>query len=36
MPNLLTIDEVGVVAAFAELHHGINEVGHVVLVSALG
>lgn len=28
----VTCDQVGVVAALAELHHGVNEVRHVVLV----
>lgn len=32
----LTCDKVGVVAALAELHHGVNEVGHVVLVCSFG
>lgn len=32
----LTIDEVRVIAALAQLHHGIDEVGHIVLVGTLG
>lgn len=32
----LTGDQVGVVAALAELHHGVDEVGHVVLVRSFG
>lgn len=32
----LTCDQVGVVAALAELHHGVDEVGHVVLVCSFG
>ena len=32
----LTCDKVGVVAALAELHHGVNEVWHVVLVCSFG
>lgn len=27
-----TCDQVRVVAALAELHHGVDEVGHIVLV----
>lgn len=32
----LTCDKVRVVAALAKLHHGVNEVGHVVLVCSFG
>lgn len=32
----LTVDQVGVVAALPQLHHGVDEVGHVVLVGPLG
>lgn len=31
-----TCDKIGVVAAFAELHHGINEIRHVVLACSFG
>lgn len=33
---VLTCDKVWVVAALAELHHSVNEVGHVVLVRSFG
>lgn len=32
----VTFDQVGVVAALAQLHHGVDEVGHVMLVGPLG
>lgn len=31
-----TCDKIRVVAAFAELHHGINEIRHVVLACSFG
>lgn len=35
-PRFLTVDEVGVVAALAQLHHGVEEVGHVGVTGAFG
>lgn len=32
----LTIDQVGMVTALSQLHHGVDEIGHVVLICALG
>lgn len=32
----MTCDEVWMVAALAKLHHSVDKVGHVVLVSSLG
>lgn len=34
-PRPLTADQVGMVAALPQLHHGVDEVGHVVLVGPL-
>lgn len=32
----LTIDQVWVIAALPQLHHGVDEVGHIMLVGTLG
>ena len=32
----LTVDQVGVVTALPQLHHGVDEIGHVVLIGPLG
>lgn len=29
-----TCDQIGMVAALAELHHGVDQVGHVVLAGS--
>lgn len=32
----LTVDQVRMVAALSQLHHGVDEIGHVVLIRPLG